>query len=205
MTTPSETLPMFARICLLALSALLVGGCANNTSPVLGSGNISYGDPKAVELITNEFGSTDLQMIAESMTRSLAQSGVLKGRPVVQVYDVRNKTSEYIDTREITTSIKTQLMRSGTARFASDNTDLQNQVDQLKLQNQSGLYKKSTVAKTGNMIAARYRLEGSISSIVKRSSDYRDVFYKFSLQLVDVESGLAEWMDEKEIRKTTER
>ena len=29
--------------------------------------------------------------------------------------------------------------------------------------------------------------------------------YRLSLQLVDVESGLAEWMDEKEIRKTTER
>ena len=139
------------------------------------------------------------------MTRSLAQSGILQGRPVVQVYDVKNKTSEYIDTREITTSIKTQLMKTGTARFASDNTEMQSQVDQLKLQNQSGLYKKSTVSKTGNMVAAKYRLEGSISSIVKRSSDYKDVFYKFSLQLIDVESGLAEWMDEKEIRKTTER
>jgi uncharacterized protein (TIGR02722 family) len=192
---------MFLRVSFLTLAALLIGGCAENRSPVLGSGNISYGDPKAVELVTNEFGSTDLQMIAESMTRSLAQSGVLKGRPVVQVYDVMNKTSEYIDTREITTSIKTQLMRSGTARFASDNTDMQSQVDHLKLQN----HKKSTVAKTGNMIAARYRLEGSISSIIKRSNDYKDVFYKFSLQLVDVESGLAEWMDEKEIRKTTER
>ncbi|HLD68895.1 MAG TPA: penicillin-binding protein activator LpoB [Pseudomonas sp.] len=195
---------MFARISLLAAAALLAAGCANN-SPVLGGKNIGYGDSKAVELVTNEFGSTDLQMIAESMTRSLAQSGILQGRPVVQVYDVKNKTSEYIDTREITTSIKTQLMKTGTARFASDNTDMQSQVDQLKLQNQSGLYKDSTVSKTGNMIAAKYRLEGSISSIVKRSSDYKDVFYKFSLQLVDVESGLAEWMDEKEIRKTTER
>ena len=195
---------LFARISLLAAAALLAAGCANN-SPVLGGKNIGYGDSKAVELVTNEFGSTDLQMIAESMTRSLAQSGILQGRPVVQVYDVKNKTSEYIDTREITTSIKTQLMKTGTARFASDNTDMQSQVDQLKLQNQSGLYKDSTVSKTGNMIAAKYRLEGSISSIVKRSSDYKDVFYKFSLQLVDVESGLAEWMDEKEIRKTTER
>ena len=195
---------MFARVSCLAVFALLVSGCVDN-SPTLGSSNISYGDPRAVETVTNEFGSTDLQMIAESMTRSLAQSGVLQGRPVVQVYDVMNKTSEYIDTREITTSIKTQLMKSGVARFASDNTAMQSQVDQLKLQNQSGLYKKSTVAKTGNMIAAKYRLEGSISSIVKRSSDYKDVFYKFSLQLIDVESGLAEWMDEKEIRKTTER
>ncbi|MGE7990818.1 penicillin-binding protein activator LpoB [Pseudomonas sp. NPDC089554] len=195
---------MFARISLAAIAIALVSGCST-PSPVLGGKNISYGDAKAVELVTNEFGSTDLQMIAESMTRSLAQSGVLQGRPVVQVYDVKNKTSEYIDTREITTSIKTQLMKTGVARFASDNTDMQSQTDQLKLQNQSGLYKKSTVAKTGNMIAAQYRLEGSISSIVKRSADYKDVFYKFSLQLVDVESGLAEWMDEKEIRKTTER
>ena len=195
---------MFARISLAALAIALVSGCST-PSPVLGGKNISYGDNQAVELVTNEFGSTDLQMIAESMTRSLAQSGVLSGRPVVQVYDVKNKTSEYIDTREITTSIKTQLMKSGVARFASDNNAMQSQVDQLKLQNQSGLYKKNTVAKTGNMIAAQYRLEGSISSIVKRSSDYKDVFYKFSLQLIDVESGLAEWMDEKEIRKTTER
>ncbi|MET1079317.1 MAG: penicillin-binding protein activator LpoB [Pseudomonas sp.] len=195
---------MLARISLLAAVALVASGCANN-SPVVGGSDTSYGDSKAVELVTNEFGSTDLQMIAESMTRSLAQSGILQGRPVVQVYDVKNKTSEYIDTREITTSIKTQLMKTGTARFASDNADMQSQVDQLKLQNQSGLYKDSTVNKTGNMIAAKYRLEGSISSIVKRSEDYKDVFYKFSLQLIDVESGLAEWMDEKEIRKTTER
>ena len=102
---------MFVRISSIALAALLVSGCANN-SPVLGNKNISYGDTKAVETVTNEFGSTDLQMIAESMTRSLAQSGVLQGRPVVQVYDVKNKTSEYIDTREITTSIKTQLMKT---------------------------------------------------------------------------------------------
>ena len=187
------------RVALVPMLAagLLLSGCAKEKT--------RYGDAKSVETVTNQFGSTDLQMIAESMTRSLAQSGILQGRPVVQVYDVKNKTSEYIDTREITTSIKTQLMKSGVARFASDNTAMQSQVDQLKLQNQSGLYKKSTVAKTGNMIAAQYRLEGSISSIVKRSSDYKDVFYKFSLQLIDVESGLAEWMDEKEIRKTTER
>ena len=29
-----------------------------NTSPVLGSKNINYGDTKAVETVTNEFGST---------------------------------------------------------------------------------------------------------------------------------------------------
>ncbi|MGC3080638.1 penicillin-binding protein activator LpoB, partial [Pseudomonas aeruginosa] len=51
---------MFVRFSLLAVVALLASGCSN-TSPVLGGKNISYGDTKAVELVTNEFGSTDLQ------------------------------------------------------------------------------------------------------------------------------------------------
>src|SRR3546814_12743918 len=101
---------MFVRIFSLALAALLVSGCANN-SPVLGNKNISYGDTKAVETVTNEFGSTDLQMIAESMTRSLAQSGILQGRPVVPVYYVKNTTSEYTATRDIPPNIKTQLTK----------------------------------------------------------------------------------------------
>lgn len=190
---------------LLVVVALIMAGCADNSPMVRSEKEVSYGDSGAVEVVTNEFGSTDLQMIAENMARSLAQSGILRGRPVVQVYDVQNKTNEYIDTRSITDSIKTQLMKSGVARFASDNTQMQSQVDQLKLQNDSGLYKDSTVAKTGNMIAAKYRLEGSIASINKKTKTVQDVYYKFTLQLIDVESGVAEWMDEKEIRKTTKR
>ena len=50
---------MLARTSLLALMLILISGCSN-TSPVIGGKNITYGDTKAVELITNEFGSTDL-------------------------------------------------------------------------------------------------------------------------------------------------
>lgn len=185
--------------------ALIVAGCADNSPMVRGEKNVSYGDPNAVEVINTDFGSTDLQMIASDMARSLAQSGVLRGRPVIQVYDVQNKTDQYIDTRSITDSIKTQLMKAGVARFASDNTRMQSQVDQLKLQNDSGLYKESTIAKTGNMIAAKYRLEGTLTTISKKSKSVKDVYYKFTLELFDVETGLSEWIDEKEIRKTEER
>ena len=185
--------------------AMIVAGCADNSPMVRGERDVSYGDPNAVEVVNTSFGSTDLQMIASDMARSLAQSGVLRGRPVIQVYDVQNKTDQYIDTRSVTDSIKTQLMKAGVARFASDNIRMQSQVDQLKLQNDSGLYKDSTVAKTGNMIAAKYRLEGTLTSITKKSKSVKDVFYKFTLELFDVESGLSEWIDEKEIRKTENR
>ena len=169
---------------------------------------VRYGDAKAVETVNADYGSTDLQMIAESMTRSLLQSKAISGSkdaPIVTLADVKNKTSEYIDTRVITDKIRTQLMKSGQVRFAVSISEMQNQTDELKRQNQSGLYKNSTIAKTGNMQGAQYRIEGSIASIVKNTKDMKDVYYVFNLNLINNESGLLEWADEKEIRKTATR
>jgi penicillin-binding protein activator len=169
---------------------------------------VRYGDAKAVETVNANYGSTDLQMIAEAMTRSLLQSKAISGSkdaPIVTLADVKNKTSEYIDTRVITDKIRTQLMKSGQVRFAVSVSEMQNQTEELKRQNQSGLYKNSAIAKTGNMQGAQYRIEGSIASIVKNTKDVKDVYYVFNLNLINNESGLLEWADEKEIRKTATR
>ncbi len=194
------------RISIAAAALALLAGCAT-TSPTVGSGNVQYGDAKAVEQVSNDFGSTDLQTIAETMARSLTQfaAGAYKNRPLVTVADVKNKTSEYIDTQSITDSIKTQMVKGGTLRFAVDIKQMQNQTDELTRQNQSGLYKQSSTAKVGKMEGAKFRIEGTITSIVKRNSDVKDVYYKFTLQMLDTESGTVEWMDEKEIRKTSKR
>lgn len=189
----------------LALSVALTG-CATK-SPNLSSGNVEYGDSKTVETLTNEFGSTDLQSIAESMSSSLLQAPVLaaKSRPVVTVAEVKNRTSEYIDTKSITDSIRARILKSGLVRFAVDTSAMQTQVDEITRQNQGGLYKKSKSKKIGQMEGADFRIEGTITSIVKRADDVKDVYYKFSLQLIDNESGLMEWADEKEIRKTSNK
>jgi len=180
----------------IMLAAVLAAGCAKDT--------VRYGDAKGVETVTNQFGSTDLQMIAESMTRSLLNSQVVTDakRPVMTVQEVKNKTSEYIDTRSITDSIRTELQKSGRVRFAVDQADMQQQVDELKRQ-QSELYEKSKAAQVGKLVGAVYRLEGNITSIVKQAKDVTDVYYKFNLQLWNIDNGLMEWRDEKEIRKTT--
>ena len=105
----------------------------------------------------------------------------------------------------ITDKIRTQLVKSGQVRFAVSVTEMPNQVEELKRQNQSGLYKNSTINKIGNMQGAQYRIEGSIASIVKNTKDVKDVFYVFNLNLINNGSGLIEWADEKEIRKTATR
>lgn len=190
----------------LAASTLALSACQNLSSPVIRfDRQVNYGDAKAVELVTNEFGSSDLQLIAESMVGSLLETEVLQGRPTVTIATVRNKTSEYIDTTNVMNSIRTALTKSGKVRFVANINEMQNQVDELNRQNQSGLYKTNTTAKLGKMTAAKYRFEGELTSIVKQNSSTKDVYYKFTLNLFDNEEGSLEWADEKEIRKTSRR
>ena len=190
----------------LAAATLLLAGCQNLSSPVIRfDRQVNYGDAKGVELVTNEFGSSDLQMIAEKMTGSLLETGIFQGRPTVTISTVKNKTSEYIDTTNVMNSIQTALVKSGKVRFVRSIKEMQAGVDELQRQNQSGLYKQNSTAKLGNMTAAKYSMEGELTSIVKQSASTKDVFYKFTLKLFDVEEGTIEWQDEKEIRKTSQR
>ncbi len=185
----------------ILIAALMLVACSSGPQ-------VRYGDSKAVETVNADYGSTDLQLIAEAMTRSLLQSKAIsasKDAPIVTLAEVKNKTAEYIDTRVITDKIRTQLVKSGQVRFAVSVTEMPNQVEELKRQNQSGLYKNSTINKIGNMQGAQYRIEGSIASIVKNTKDVKDVFYVFNLNLINNGSGLIEWADEKEIRKTATR
>ena len=181
-----------AMICAL----LTIAGCAKEA--------VRYGDARGVETVTNEFGSTDLQMIAESMTRSMLNSPVIASNnlPIVTVQDVKNKTSEYIDTKSITDSIRVELQKSGKVRFAVDAAEMRQQIEELQRQ-QSEYYDSKQSTEIGKMSGAAYRLEGNITSIVKQAKEVKDVYYKFNLQLWNIQSGLLEWTDEKEIRKTT--
>lgn len=190
----------------IVAATFIFSGCATLSQPTVGGATeVKYGDAKAVETVTNEFGSTDLQMIAEKMTGSLLEDPILANRPTVTLSAVRNKTSEYIDTKAIMNTIQTALVKSRKVRFTRSADEMQAGVDELQRQNQSGLYKKAGKAKMGNMTGAKYSLEGEIVSIVKQNASTKDVFYKMTLKLYDVEEGMIEWQEEKEIRKTSSR
>jgi len=192
--------PATRNLTIALAAAAALAGCAKEEKT-------SYGDARGIETVTNQFGSTDLQLIAEAMARSMQQApAIASGNlPIVTVQEVRNKTSEYIDTRSITDSIRAELQRGGRVRFAVDASAMQQQVEELNRQQNSELYAKPAAVEKGQMIGAQYRMEGNITSIVKQVKDTRDVYYKFNLQLWNIRNGLLEWSDEKEIRKTTKK
>ena len=198
----------------LLCSFLLLTGCAAPPPPqqtqiyVPPPTVVKYGDSQSIETVNADFGSTDLQTITETMVRSMLQSKTIqnsKSAPTVTLAEVKNQTGESINTRMITEKVRTQLLKSGQVRFAVSANEMQSQVDEIKRQNQSGMYRNDGIAKTGMMEGAKYRITGTISTIVKQNRDMKDVFYNFTLNLVNNETGLIEWAEEKEIRKTVTR
>lgn len=186
----------------LALSTLTITGCANKAV-------VSYGDATEVETVDLGFGSTDLQKVAAQMTDSMLASPVVgsltkNDRPVVFVERIKNKTSEHIDTESITDSISTKLLRSGQFRFV-DMTRVEAVREQLDFQNNDALVDPTKAIAFGQQVGAQYMLYGNLSSIVKSNKDKQDVYYKFTMRLMDLKSGLIEWADETEIRKTREK
>ncbi|OCH15658.1 MULTISPECIES: penicillin-binding protein activator LpoB [unclassified Aliivibrio] len=186
-------------IALLSL-AVLLGGCSNK---------VSYGDAQAVETTTVDFGSTDLQKIAGEMTESMLSSGAVAqitqgNRPIVFVESIKNKTSEHIDTESVTDSISTKLLNSGKFRFV-DMDRVEAVRSQLDFQNNDELVNQNTAIQFGKMVGAQYMLYGNLSSIVKNAGSDKDVYYKMTMRLMDLETGLIEWADETEIRKQQEK
>lgn len=185
----------------IGLSALVLAGCSSKQV-------VRYGDAQAVETTDINFGSTDLQTVAKEMTASLIASPVVgtlteNKRPVVFVERIKNKTSEHIDTESITDSISTKVLNSGKFRFV-DMSRVDSVREQIQFQQESGMVDPSKAIQFGKHVGAEYMLYGNLASIVKTNEDKKDVYYKFTLRLMDLNSGIIEWADETEIRKTRE-
>uniref|UniRef100_A0A7C5US75 Penicillin-binding protein activator LpoB n=1 Tax=candidate division CPR3 bacterium TaxID=2268181 RepID=A0A7C5US75_UNCC3 len=184
-----------------------VAGCAT-TGGSGSSPRVAYSDATAVETTTIDFGSTDLQQIAETMVNSMLTFPPIvqlttERRPVIFVESIKNKTREHIDTEAITDTISTKLIQSGKFRFV-DRTKVNEVLKELQYQS-SGIVDESTRAQFGKQIGAEFMLYGNLTAIEKMAGRVKDLYYKFTLKLMNVETGIIEWQDEKEIRKIATR
>lgn len=169
------------------------------------AGTVQYGDAGSTKPVSTEFGSSDLQQIADTMVESLlvfppVVEMTTGKRPVITVDKVKNKTMQHIDTESITDSIRAKLIRSGKFRFIDRTTDDQT-VEEIKIQQDSGLVDKKTAVEFGRQIGAEFMLTANFSEITQKGGGVTDVYYKFTMSLKNMKTGILEWSDEKEIRK----
>ena len=203
-----HTLPFLLRTALLLTASLSLGSCST----------MGYKDPAREELVTIDFGSTDLQTLAGDMIDSLGEAPGLAyldnpgkdgdKRVIMFIGDVENRTSEHIDTAGITDKIKAQLFKTQEFRFDAGK-DGQGQIgDQVRFQ-QSGAVREDMMRQYGKQLGADVLLYGSLRSIDKKKGaslesvgrTTRDKYYQFVLRCVNIDTAEVLWMDEVEIRK----
>lgn len=161
-----------------------------------------YADPENVILLDDKFNENDMQLIAKTLVESLTEFERVKnfeGRPVVMLTKVGNRTSEHIDVKMLTDKIRTALIKSGRFRFSDKATrdELKEEYDY-----QSSEYVDAkTAAKKGRQLGVDFIINGDIGSNIQQVGRDKVVYYKVTLNLVDVETNIIEWSDEREVRK----
>ncbi|NCN27885.1 penicillin-binding protein activator LpoB [bacterium] len=162
-----------------------------------------YDDVNEVRHLDDKFNESDAAILIEEMVGSMAEHPVFsksKLPPIVQVEKVRNKTSEHVDTKMMTDSLRTALIKTGKVRFSNkeDRDTLNEEVD---YQNESGRIRKDTRKNRSGGIGADYILTGDLISNVQEVGNRKLIFYRLNLNLTNLETNLIEWSDEKPIRK----
>ena len=163
----------------------------------------SYDDLSQDRLLDDKFNESDQRQIADAMIQSLVGSAVIaerKDRPVILVTMVKNRTQEHIDMKSMTDKIRVALVKSGKFRFTEKEARGE-LAEELEYQGQSGYVDPSTARQKGRQIGAHYFLTGEITDRVQEVGSKKYVYYKTTFNLINIQTGILDWTDEKEIRK----
>lgn len=187
----------------LGIVSLMMIGCGPRTK-------IVYDDPGALRPLSTGFSFSDLSQVADAMVSSMLTSPATQQitsegqRPILIVDRVRNDSDQHIDTESITDSIRTELIQSGVFRF-TDKVSRDWQREEINWQNQSGMVASSAAVQKGRQLGAQYMVTGRIVSYSERTHEVERKSYKFTLNLINLDTGIIEWAGEKPITKMEAR
>ncbi len=184
--------------CALCISALFAGACSGPRAHTRGE----YADPHTIQLLSDHFSENDLQLIARRMVDSLESSPTIDridDQPLIIVGEMRNRTNEHIDMSSLADMVRVQLMHTG--KFSFIDRDARREIAEEYEYQQSGYVRRDQATGPGEQHGADYILTGAISSIVQEAGRDKMIYYKMTMQLTNLETGVIEWADEKELRK----
>lgn len=153
-------------------------------------------------LMTDQWSETDMQVAVKSLVESAVKHPAINNArrpPVVMVTRLQNKTSEHIDTQSITDMVTVELVNSGKVQFVDKaaREDMQEEYDYQADGNMS----RETMKSKGNQTGADLILNGRIDSIVQEVGKNKTVYYKITLNMTNLSTGLITWTNQKQIRK----
>lgn len=152
----------------------------------------------------------DYQLVVEKMVTSMLKHGLQTEtgqKPVISLGPIYNRTPYNIEVRMIGEDIRTEVLKSGLAKFSTA-SDFQHKggesgdlYKQLEFQNESGHVDVAIAKKYGKIVGADYILFGNIYSLERSKGGTTEANFQFNLTLTEVKTGLAVWSDKKPVRK----
>jgi hypothetical protein len=186
-----------ATLTLAALSTLALSSCGPKAF-VKGD----YEDPEKANLMNDQWSETDMQTVVRDLVGSLTIHPTIKDAknpPVVMVTQLQNKTSEHIDTQSVMDMVRVDLMKTGKVGFI-DKEARQDIADEYNYQN-SGMVAKETKKGPGGQTGADFIINGRLDSIVQEVGKDKTIYYKVTLNMTNLKTGMIVWSDNKQLRK----
>lgn len=196
-----KTLGRVVLLALVGMGLVAASGCAAFRAQTRGV-DLDEADP-----YSERFAFTDLRQITESLAEEIAYSPpvVRDGdAPIMMIAGVQNRTSEYMDTKNLTDRLRTLLFQTGQVQFVNE----ARREDLLREQGyQAAHATPETQALVGRQLGAKYMISGSLTEMrdrtprqVRVSKTVRN-YYKLTLEITDLETGLLAYTTEREFAR----
>lgn len=159
-------------------------------------------DVNRQNLMNDQWSETDMQVVVKALVDSMTSHASIsnaKKMPIVLVTHLQNKTSEHIDGQNIMDMVRVELTNSGKVAFIDKEArgDISNEYD---YQN-SGMVSEETKKGPGGQTGADFIINGRLDSNVQEVGKDKSVYYKLTLNLTNLKTGLITWTNYKQIRK----
>lgn len=153
-------------------------------------------------LLNDQWSETDMQRSVSDLVGSMVKHRAISSArtpPLMMVTQLQNKTSEHIDTQSIMDMVKVELMRTGSVSFVDKEArgDIKDEYDYQG----SGLVSEETKKGPGGQVGADFIVNGRLDSIVQEAGKDKTIYYKITLNMTNLKTGVIAWTDQKQIRK----
>lgn len=159
-------------------------------------------DVDKANLLTDKWSESDMQnAVRDLVSSAVAHPAIANAKrpPIVMVTRLQNKTDEHIDTQSITDMFQVDLMKSGKVTFV-DKAAREDISEEYDYQN-SGAVSRETKKEKGGQVGADFIMNGRLDSIVQEAGREKTIYYKLTMNLTNLKTGLIVWTDHKELRK----
>jgi uncharacterized protein (TIGR02722 family) len=153
-------------------------------------------------LLTDKWSETDMQKAVQDLVASATAHPAIAGAkrpPIVMVTKLQNKTSEHIDTQSVTDMFTVELMKTGKVAFV-DKAAREDIAEEYDYQD-SGMVNRETKKGKGGQVGADFIMNGRLDSIVQEAGKDKTIYYKMTMNLTNLKTGLIQWTDQKQLRK----